>query len=165
MWILVGTSALFLVGLGALAPISFEFAPYSLVIVMPAFLVAAVAGERFLVPGAWLGALIAAIAYFVVARYIARRGRAMPAFSVVIFGVIALLSLGLSAVGWEPTVRYVSLVRANALVAQAVLPSVAIAMAGYVMRRNMTIRRSLILHWVALAWFSWSAFPWYGELL
>lgn len=164
-WIIAGAVALFLVGLGALAPIPVVVAPYSLVIVVPAFLVAGVLGDQFFILGAGLGALLAPIAFLVFAHYVSRAARPILKYSIAVFAIVLGLSVGYSVSGWENTVRYVFLARANALVAQALAPPIAIAVVGYVWRRNLTTSRLLLIHWVSLVWFSWSAFPWYGELL
>ncbi len=156
---------LFLIGVLTLAPVPAAIAPYSLVTAMPAFLLASALGEKWFVVGAGLGSLIAPIAYVAASRHISKTGTPMPKTSVIGFAVLALLSLAYAAIGWDTTARYTSVVRATALVAQAVLPVLGIAGAGIAIRSHLTVRRSLVLHWVAFAWLAWGAFPWYGELL
>jgi len=162
---LAAAAVLFLIGLAALAPVPATVAPYSFVTVIPAFLVAGVLGEKWLVVGAALGSLVAPIAYLRVTRYISRTGRTLPKASLIAFAILVVLSLALAAISWDTTVRYTSVTRATALVVQAVVPALLIAAAGLAMRSNLTMRRSLVLHWAAFAWLAWSAFPWHGELL
>jgi|SRR3990172_9164860 len=162
----IGAAAvLFLIGLAALAPMSMVIAPYSFVTIIPAFLVAGILGEKLLIVGAVLGSLIAPIGYVMAARYISRTGNTMPKASVITFILVAILSLACAASGWNLTIRYTSVTRAIALVMQAVVPAFLVALVGISLRDSLTVRRSLVLHWVAFAWLSWSAFPWYGELL
>jgi hypothetical protein len=160
--------ALFAIGLGALAPLSAVVAPYSFITVLPAFLIGSALGEdsfKSLIPGAVLGALIAPVFYLWTTRYILRTGTPLPKASVVAFVVIVALSVIYAATGWEATVRYTFVARAIALVVQAVLPPLLIAIAAYLLRNSLTPQQSLKLHWAAFAWIAWSAFPWYGELL
>ena len=164
-WTFGAAAALLLVGLGALAPISVSFAPYSLVVVAPAFLISGIAGERFLPVGAAFGAFLAPIAYLALARHICRTEQVLPKFSIATFVLLSAFSLVLGVSEWENTVRYTSSLRATALVAQAILPPIAIAAIACAMRRSFSVGRSLWLHWLSLAWLAWSAFPWYGELL
>ena len=165
IWTFVGAVGLFFVGLAALAPVPAQFAPYSFVIVIPAFLTAGVLGQSGLVVGAVLGSLITPMVFFTFARRIHRSGQPMPSSSVKTFAVLAVLSFAYGATAWSMTVSYTSVLRATALVTQAVVPAILIAAAGVTMRKHLTVRRSLALHWLACAWLAWGAFPWHGELL
>jgi hypothetical protein len=162
---IVAVVSLFLIGMAALAPVSLEIAPYSFVTIIPAFLVSGILGEKFLIVGAVLGSLIAPIGYIMAARYISRSGNTLPKASVITFVLVSVLSLASAVSGWDLTIRYISATRAIALVIQALSPALLILLIGFICRKSLTVRRSLVLHWAAFAWLSWSAFPWYGELL
>ncbi len=160
-----GAVGLLVLGLGAVAPISVVFAPYSFVILIPAFLIASALGEAWLFVGGALGALITPIVYIAAARHILKTGKPLPIPSVIAFVALTLLSLIYAIIGWETTVRYTSVTRAASLVIQALAPPVIIGICTVALRKSITVRQSLWLHWLALAWVTWSAFPWYGELL
>jgi hypothetical protein len=157
---------LFLLGLGPLVRIpSVELAPFSLITVIPGFLVGSLGGRSFFIIGSAMGALVAPTAFIVVALYVRKSDRHLPWGSVAAFAILAILSWAFAVVGWDSTVRYASLQRAVALVIQSAVPPFLLLVALLAMRKKMTAGRSILLHWAALAWFSWSAFPWYGELL
>ncbi len=164
-WTLVGAVGLFFVGLAVLAPVPVQIAPYSFITLIPAFLVAGALGESGLVVGGVIGSFITPIVFLAFAHRIHRTGNPMPRASVTAFAVLAVLSLVYTATAWGETVRYTSVLRATALIAQAVGPPILIAAAGIAIRKHLTVRRSLVLHWLACAWLAWSAFPWHGELL
>jgi hypothetical protein len=162
---IVGAASLFAVGLASFAPLPAGIAPYSFVVLIPAFLVATMFGTFGLFIGGTLGALVAPIAYLKVVRHVSSTRNVLPSASVRIFGVLFLVSVVYAAFSWDMTVRYTSSTRATALVIQAVVPALLIGIVGYLLREKLTIRGSLVLHWAALAWLAWSAFPWHGELL
>jgi hypothetical protein len=158
-------AALFALGLVSVIAIPVSFAPYSFVIVIPAFAVASAFGEAWLPVGAFVGALLAPAMFVVLSRYVVKTGRAFPFLSVVTFALLVALSAVDAIFGWHGTVQYTWHSRAVALVTQALLPPVALFVAALVVRKSATVRVSLVLHWLALAWLAWGAFPWYGELL
>jgi len=92
-------------------------------------------------------------------------GKTLPKGSVATFFVLLALSTIFAAVSWDATVRFTSLERAILLVVQSALPAFALIVVTLKIKDQLTISRSIVLHWVAFAWLSWSAFPWYGELL
>lgn len=157
--------ALIAIGFAAFVAVPAEVAPYSLVVVIPALLSATLLGQAGLVVGGVLGSLIPPAIFLALARHVRKTGNLLPKASVITFAVIALSSVALAGSGWSLTVQYTSVERAKALVAQAVIPALVLAMLGFTMRRQLTLRASLILHWLGCAWLAWSAFPWYGELL
>ncbi len=164
-WPWLAGLGLFLIGLAGPFLIPSELAPYSFVIVIPAMALAGLIGESGLVIGAVFGSAIAPIAFFFFVRHLRKTGELMPKASVITVAVLIVLSFMYAAIGWDMTVRYTSSSRATALVTQSVLPAVLIGIAWFAIRKHLTPRRTLLLHWLACAWVAWSAFPWYGELL
>ena len=158
---------LIVVGLIPLHPGSTHlWEPLSLLTVIPSFLIAGAFGDDTYLPlGAFIGALMPALGFGAVARYIATTGNLLPKASIIAFVVITILSTGFAVLGWDGTVRYTSAARAMALVIQSLMPAAFLLLAGIAVRRRLTLYKSLLLHWLAFAWLSWSAFPWYGELL
>jgi hypothetical protein len=157
--------ALFVLGLFSVLAVPVAIAPYSFVVLVPAFALGSVLGEPWLFVGAAVGALLAPALFVVLRRQVVSTGRAFPVSSVVIFGVIFTLSILDALVGWHGTVQYTWRSRAIALVAQAVVPPVVILGVALFIRRRATLNQSVVLHWLASAWIAWSAFPWYGELI
>lgn len=155
---------LFLLGLAGPYLLPSVLAPLSLVVVVPAFALASLIGDRGLVVGGVLGSTIVPMAFLLFVRHMRKTGELMPKASVIAFAVLIVFSFIYAATGWDMTVRYVSILRATALVMQAVFPPVLIGIAWFAMRRQLTPRRALLLHWFACAWVAWGAFPWHGEL-
>jgi hypothetical protein len=164
--------ALFLIGLAPLIPVPWSldhFAPLSLVTLIPAFFVATnlinFVGE---IPGAIVGGLIGAVIAPLVFLLISERvltGKTTPAWaSIVVFLIVMTLSLVMAALNWSYTVQFTSLDRAVALTIQSFLPPL-LLIGAYLKNWNYLAGWRLIaVHWFALAWFTWSAFPWWGEL-
>ena len=165
LFIAAGAVALVVVGLGPVARVPAEFAPYSLITVLPGFAVAGVFGEQWLFLGAGLGALVVPGMFLWAAAGVVETRNPLPLSSIVTFVVLATLSAIDAVSGWETTVRYTSMARAVALVTQAVVPPALLALGALALRRTLTVERSLVLHWLSCIWLAWSAFPWYGELL
>lgn len=159
----IGLGAALLLGLGFAAVFWFdgEYAPISFVVVLPMSYTWTSLGKH----GAWIGTAVAPISFLPIARHIQRSRAALPMISCVTFAVVVTGSILWAGWGWKPTIGYTLKGRAIALVVQSLVPPVALA--GYVWnrRRHLEMPESLLLHWIALAWFVWSAFPWYGELL
>ena len=167
--IVLGAALLFGIGLAPLASSSIipvSLAPYSLITTAPALFASAfLNGDYDFVAGAVFGALFAPTAFIALARSVLRSGNVLPKVSIAVFAALVILSCALAVVGWSATVQYTSLQRAISLVAQSILPPALLIAAWLLFRDRLTIDRSIALHWFALAWLSWSAFPWYGELL
>lgn len=158
-YVFVGSALIFLIGIATMVPVPFH--PFSLVIVLPALL----AGDHYVWFGASAGAFIGTLAFAGFGSYVVRTGRFMPIGSLVVFAVIAILSLAWAILGWEETTRHQGLARANVLVALALAPPICISLVTIALWHSLTVLRSIALHWAMFAWFSWSAFPWYGEMI
>jgi hypothetical protein len=165
--------ALFLIGLAPLIPVPWsldQFAPLSLVTVIPAFFAATnltnFVGE---IPGAivggLVGAVIAPLVFFLISERIVT-GKITPAWaSIVVFLIVMALSFVMAALNWSYTVQFTSLDRAVALAIQSLLPPLLLTGVYLKNRSYLTGWRLITIHWFALAWFTWSAFPWWGELI
>jgi hypothetical protein len=163
---LLGAVSLFFIGIFPLIGISeVHFAPYSLVTLIPDALVNSWIGGKGLWIGEAIGASIAPILFLFATASIARSNNLFPKSSVVLFSIVALASFLWLGFGWKPTVEYTSLTRALLISAQAVLPPVFLGCVVLRMRPGITASGAVAAHWIALAWFTWSAFPWYGELM
>lgn len=159
----IGTGVLFLLGFATIAlGASPSFVPLSLVIIVPTLLAGSFGGIIF---GAAVGAAIAPLAFIFTARSIARSGRFLPKASVIAFVAAFVVSCALAIWGWKDTVEFTSVTRLAVLLSQSLAPPIFIAIYSLAYRTRMTFWRSITLHWLAFAWLSWSAFPWYGELL
>ena len=99
------------------------------------------------------------------AHHAVKVNKPLPKLSIVAFLVASTLSVTLLIYGWESTVRFTSAGRMYALLVQAILPIVMIAAATLVRHSQLSMNTSIAVHWFALLWLSYSAFPWYGELL
>jgi len=162
----IGAVALFLLGLAPIAPVPTPaFAPLSEITILPALLASGFGGDRFIPIGAAIGALIAPVAFVFTARSIAKSGNLLPKVFIVVFSLIFILSCALAIMGWKSTVLYTSMSRLVALLIQSIVPPIFIVIYSVSQRSRMTFPRSIMIHWLAFAWISWSALPWYGELL
>ena len=88
----------------------------------------------------------------------------VPRRSVVLLGVLTLLTVPYFVVSWEYGVEYQGL---RHTVAVAVANAFVLAGAWvllYRARRGATFMRSLVLHAVIFGWLAWCAFPSLGEL-
>ena len=162
--ILIGAGAVLLLVVGLASALwldGWEYSPMSLVVVLPMILT----WDLFGAHGAWMGASVAPIMFLLVARHVRRSRVSLPHGLSVVFGIIVAGSILWAASGWKPTVAFTSKDRAIALVLQSLSPPVALGAYAYVRRKQLRMSEALLLHWVALLWFAWSAFPWYGELL
>lgn len=176
--VILGTISLFLLGLGPFLPsyphtfISYaSFAPYSWLIVFPAFSLGSLlrsAGNEALgtdVGGA-VAAMVAPILFIAACRHIQRTQNPLPRVSVLVFGLLVILSFAFGVCGWHFSGPF-WMPRGPYLLIQALAPPlfVLIALTWLVTQHRLTIGRSIALHWLSLAWLTWSAFPWWGELL
>jgi hypothetical protein len=78
--------------------------------------------------------------------------------------IVTTLSFVLAAFWWGATVRYTSLSRAVALIVQSLFPPLLVAGFYLMSRKRLTEGRMIAICWFALAWFTWAAFPLWGEL-
>jgi hypothetical protein len=157
----LGVLLLFLLGLAPVViipPGLFDFAPLSLVTIIPAFL----AGR---VVGAMAGAAIAPALYIFFRRKILK-GTLLPSTTaLVMFVIFVVLAYVSGLVDFNNTVLFTSLRRAIALSLESLIPPIILIGVFLWIRNQLTVKRSLALHWFALAWLTWSAIPWWGELL
>jgi hypothetical protein len=81
------------------------------------------------------------------------------------FLVLVLLAYALAIGGWKITVEFTSIYRASALAIQSIIPPIVLFAIAARVRHRLTVTGGIVLHWFGLAWFTWSAFPWWGEML
>ena len=112
-----------------------------------------------------MGASIAPMLFLFATASIARSGNLFPKWTAVLFSIVAFASFLWLGFGWKSTVEYTSFNRALLISVQAALPPVFLGFVVALMRSSITANGAVAAHWLALAWFAWSAFPWYGELL
>ena len=105
------------------------------------------------------------ILYFVVCRLIIRSDNIMPRATMWAFVGFFALSVLFASYGFGETLRYYGWGRAIALAIQAIVPPILIIGAWLRLRRRLTRDASLVMHLSGFAWLSWSAFPWWGELI
>jgi hypothetical protein len=154
--IVLAATILFFIGLAPVGTPVVELAPLSLVTVVPALLAGPIAGS--------CGALIAPLVFVALSRPILA-GRTIPSKGTIwAFMVLVVLACTIAVLGWNDTL-HTSIRRAAALSIQALVPPLILIAIFRVSGNRLTIRGSVTLHWCALAWFTWSAFPWWGELL
>jgi hypothetical protein len=117
------------------------------------------------VPWVRLGPFLVTPTLFAVWVFAFLRGRpVVPRTSIAAFFLLVAGSLVWSVVGWSPTVAFYGTARAVPLLVQCLAPPAAIGVVAR-LKPPTTPNQSLLLHWCTFAWLSWSAFPWYGELL
>jgi hypothetical protein len=163
--------ALFVIGLAPLIPIPWtfgQFAPLSFVTIGPAFFVASTMGRSLgeipgLIIGGVIGAIVAPLIFVLLGRRVLK-GKSRPGWpTVAVFMIVTILSFVAATFGWSATVQYTSLSRAAALAVQCVLPPLLVS-GVFVSRKHLTGGWLIGMYWFALAWFTWSAFPTWGEL-
>jgi hypothetical protein len=157
----LGAIALLILGIVPVLPIPnaiYDFIPLSLITVVPVFL----AGGIF---GGILAALLAPVCFFCISHRIVERDPRPSHASIAFFVVVLGISIISCIADWGSTVKFTTLVRAISLAIQSFLPPLILASAFLMSRQRLTVPRSLALHWLGLAWFTWSAIPWWGELL
>jgi hypothetical protein len=170
-WNLIfGAVALFLLGFGPFIPtppMPIEVAPYSLVTAIPALIASGLGQEQppWMLIGATAGALVAPVAFGLACRSIKRSGKPIPRVSMIAFLVLVLLAYALAIGGWKITVEFTSIYRASALAIQSIIPPIVLFAIAARVRHRLTVTGGIVLHWFGLAWFTWSAFPWWGEML
>jgi hypothetical protein len=168
--IVLGAIGLLGIGLVPSTPIAWsiiEFAPLSLVTYAPILFVGTkglLSEKNGIIVGAIIGASVAPIVFIYLCRSILK-GKQFPGWpTLAIFVIATILSLGLAALWWSATVRYTSLSRAVALLVQSVVPPLLVVGVYLMSRKPLTRGRMIAICWCALAWFTWAAFPWWGEL-
>jgi hypothetical protein len=168
--IVLGAIGLLAIGLVPSTPIAWsviEFAPLSLVTYAPILFVGAkglLSEKNSVIVGAIIGASVAPVAFIWLGMSVLK-GRQYPSLlTIIIFGIVTILSFALAAFWWSSTVQYTSLSRAVALLIQSVLPPLLVVGVYLMSRRRLTEGRMIAIYWWGLAWFTWSAFPWWGEL-
>jgi len=157
--ILLAAIALFFIGVAPLVivgPLALDLAPLSVVTVFPTLLAGPIAGGS--------AALIAPIVFVALSKPILT-GRTTPSKAAAwAFLISVILAYAFALLGWNDTIRYVSAQRSVALSVQALVPPIILIALFLTSGDRLSIRHSIALHWSALAWFTWSAFPCWGEL-
>lgn len=164
--IFLGMIGLFGLNLIPISPfVNYEWMPVSVLTALPALAGLNIYGSAGLWMATTLTASITPILFFFAALRAKKVSPTPHVVSVTIFTTVCILSCILSLAMWGEAVAANSLFRAQAIAVQAFIPPIIVILAFIIYRKNMSLRRSLIIHWIALAWLSWSAFPWWGEFI
>jgi hypothetical protein len=163
----LGVASLFFIGISPLADSvqNQVFTPSSLITITPALLVSGRIGDKGIWIGGAMGASIAPMLFLFATASIAKGGNLFPRWSVVLFSIVALAGFLWLGFGWQPTVASTSLTRALLISAQAVLPPIFLGLVVTFLRSSITASGAVAAHWLGFSWLTWSAIPWYGELL
>ncbi len=87
----------------------------------------------------------------------------LPLSRIIAFLVLFSLSFLLFVYGFRLAIEFWSMTRAVSLAIQSLLPPLLILSYVLLHPRRITREESVVLHWAAVAWLAWSAFPWWGE--
>ena len=108
--------------------------------------------------------LITPIAFVTWCVGIAKARATVLQVSKALFVMLFIAGVLWTAFGFPATLRICGASRAVPVAIQCLLPPALIAFAAH-WRNPHTPNGSFLVHWSVFAWLSWSALPWYGELL
>lgn len=138
------------------------FAPASLLIVVPSYLVAESLGDERI---AWLLIpLLPALSYLAFSNQLFRDATTIPVRGWVLVAILSLGSVAWFVAAWSYGVKYQGTSFTLSVLGLNLAAAVAVVAAGFTNRSSPKWASSFVFHTVLFAWIGWLSFPWLGEM-